>query len=88
MSDPNQNIEPDPNQPNQIDQPYIQVDFFTRWIANAIASGARDPLKPIPSGDLSTLPPELREFVLKSLQEEKQSNDGASPDTAPPESPQ
>jgi len=85
MSTPNHLSEPDPSQPNQIDQPYSQLDFFTRWIANAIASGARDPSKPVPSGDLSTLPPALREFIQKSLQEEEQADNGTPPQ---PDTPQ
>ena len=82
MSDQEQRSEPDPNQPDQIDQPYMQLDFYTRWIANAIATGERDPSRPIPQpGDLSMLPPALRELVLQSRQEALQEQEQADNDT-------
>ncbi len=84
MSNHEQLNEPDPNQPDQIDQPYRRLDVITRLAAEAIALGDRDPSAPLPTGDLSTLPPRLREFILKSLQEQEQANTGTPP---PPDMP-
>ena len=91
MSNHEQLSEPEPGQPNQIDQPYSQLDVITRFVAEAIALGDRDPSTPIPPGDGSTLPPPLREMVQKWLREQEQANNGTPPppDTPPsPETPQ
>jgi len=83
MSNHEQFSEPDHSQPDQPDQPYRHLDVITKLLAEAIALGDLDDPSTMShiTGDLSTLPPVLREFILKSLQEQ------ADNDT-PPEAPQ
>jgi hypothetical protein len=80
--------ESDPVHP---DPPYNLLSHRTKLIAELIALGDVDDPSIFDdiTGDLSTLPPELREFVLKSLQEALQEQDQANNGTPlPPDTPQ
>ena len=88
MSNPNHLSAPDPSQPDRRDQPYTPLDIITRFIAEAVAIGDLDDPSTLShiTGDLSTLPPRLREFIQKSLREQEQAGYDTPP--PPPDAPQ
>ena len=95
MSNHDHLSEPDPRQPDRPnDELYIarmalvetinsHTQTLLRHAHPLIKIGAEliaiDREPPFPTGDLSTLPPGLREFVQKSLQEEEQEINGTPP---------
>ena len=92
MSNPNHLSEPEPSQPDQPNEAlYIArmalvetINSHTQVLLRHAhplirLAAALDVEPPLPTGDLSTLPPRLREFVQKSLQEEEQAINGTPP---------
>lgn len=70
---------------SQPDPPFDQLHPLAKIVAELIATSQLDPSTIRATGDLSTLPPRLQEFIRKSRQEQEQIiNDMMSP---PPEAP-